>query len=321
MRALRVLGLANDDTGAGDSLLLEHAESGERFTVPADERLRAAARGDLSRLGQLELDLEPQLRPREIQARIRAGASLADVAAAANTSANRIERYAYPVLLERSSMADRARQAHPLIDGNPSRRSLDELVMAVLAERGQDSRVSWDAYRDESGWVLALRWHAGRSENRAHWAIHSGPRTNTLRPKDEAARDILDTTRRPLRTIDDAEGTAQMAPVPPAAAPPDPAPADEIAAAVDEVAARHPAGSRRPPEAGGPAADAGLDETELVEGTVTDERAGVRPPAQAAPAVRTGTDHAPSRTRRGQRPVMPGWEDVLLGGSTPGAGR
>ncbi len=324
MRALRVLGLANDETGQGDSLLLEDAESGERFTLPADERLRAAARGDLSRLGQLELDLEPQLRPREIQARIRAGASLPEVAAAANTSPHRIERYAYPVLLERASMADRARQAHPLIDGNPSRRSLDELVLAVLAERGQDSRVSWDAYRDESGWVLALRWHAGRTENRAHWAIHSGPRTNTLRPKDEAARDILDTTRKPLRTIDPAIDPASgVAPVAPPISPADPPPGqpqDEIAAAVDEVASRHPAGSRRSAEGADPADPAAAD-IELVEGTITDERAGVRRPAQAAPAVRTGTDHAAPRARRGQRPVMPGWEDVLLGGSTPDAGR
>ena len=45
----------------------------ERFTVPADEQLRAAARGDLTRLGQISIELESQLRPREIQARIRAG--------------------------------------------------------------------------------------------------------------------------------------------------------------------------------------------------------------------------------------------------------
>ena len=49
MRALRVLGLAED----GVNLVCEDGTSGELFTLPADERLRAATRGDLSRLGQL----------------------------------------------------------------------------------------------------------------------------------------------------------------------------------------------------------------------------------------------------------------------------
>ena len=61
MRALRVLGLAED----GDNVVCEDRTSGELFTVPADERLRAAIRGDLSRLGQLEIELEPQLRRRD----------------------------------------------------------------------------------------------------------------------------------------------------------------------------------------------------------------------------------------------------------------
>ena len=179
MRALRVLGLAED----GENLVCEDGTSGELFTVPADERLRAAIRGDLSRLGQLEIELEPQLRPREIQARIRAGSSIVQVAAAAQTSVGRIERYAYPVLLERSTMAEKARQSHPMIDGNPARKTLEELVMSTLADRGQDVAVTWDAYRDDDGWVVALRWQAGRSENRARWEIHAGQRTNNPAPQ------------------------------------------------------------------------------------------------------------------------------------------
>ena len=163
MRALRVLGLAED----GVNLVCEDGTSGELFTLPADERLRAATRGDLSRLGQLQIELEPQLRPREIQARIRSGSSIAEVAIAASTSVSRIERYAYPVLLERSTMAEKARLAHPTIDGNPTRKTLEELVMATLAERGQDTGVRWDAHRGDDGWVVTLRWHAGRSENQA----------------------------------------------------------------------------------------------------------------------------------------------------------
>lgn len=315
MRALRVLGLAED----GDNLVCEDGTSGELFTVPADERLRAAIRGDLSRLGQLQIELEPQLRPREIQARIRAGATIAQVATAANTSVGRIERYAYPVLLERSTTAEKARLAHPLIDGNPTRKNLEELVLATLADRGQDGAVHWDAWRDDDRWVVAVRWQAGRSENSAHWEIHSAGRSTTLHPKDDAARELMDPTRRPLRTItappatptETAREYLPAGETPSAEPVPAPAAADPAAGrVVPSAASRHPAGSRR-------ALADRLDAEHMVEQTVLDERAGFQPPPPAAKPVpaRTGTDHSSPRTaRKGSRPVMPGWEDVLLGG-------
>ena len=51
MRALRVVGLTEDG-----EVVLEDPVRLERFRVPADERLRAAARGDLSRLGQIAIE-------------------------------------------------------------------------------------------------------------------------------------------------------------------------------------------------------------------------------------------------------------------------
>ena len=110
MRALEVLGLAED----GAHLVCHDAATGEEFVLPANERLRAAARGDITRLGQLEIEMESQLRPKEIQARIRAGASVGEVASAAGTSPARIERFAYPVLMERSTMAELANSARPM---------------------------------------------------------------------------------------------------------------------------------------------------------------------------------------------------------------
>jgi hypothetical protein len=290
MRALRVLGLAED----GDNLVCEDTASGELFTLPADERLRAATRGDLSRLGQLEIELEPQLRPREIQARIRSGSSIAEVAAAANTSIGRIERYAYPVLLERSTMAEKARRSFPMIDGNPARRTLEELAVGTLTDRGQAGQMQWDAYRDTDGWVVVLRWQAGRSENVAVWDIHAGARTPTLRARDDAARDLIDPSPRALRTIDEPPAPDVFhrvdTPVPP-----------------HHPASHHPAGTRRS------AADRMEQEQELVEQTVLDERAAAAPPVERKEAARTGTEHS-GRSRKGSRPVMPGWEDVLLGG-------
>jgi hypothetical protein len=338
MRALRVLGLAED----GENLVCEDGTSGELFTLPSDERLRAATRGDLSRLGQLQIELEPQLRPREIQARIRSGSSIAEVAIAASTSVSRIERYAYPVLLERSTMAEKARLAHPTIDGNPTRKTLEELVMSTLAERGQDTGVRWDAYRDDDGWVVSLRWQAGRSENQAFWEVHSAQRTTTLHPKDDVARDLIDPAPRSLRTlggaksndaamadvarrINDAARAAaqpgfpqpgfaqpgfaqpelpQRGPISDATARPDHGADDR---AIPTAGSRHPAGTRR-------ALSDRLDQEQMVEQTVLDQRAGTQPPAPKPEPARTGTDSAPSRGHRKGRPVMPGWEDVLLGG-------
>ena len=87
------------------------SDAGEEFTLPADARLRAALRGEHARLGQLEITMESALRPRDIQARIRAGESPEDVAAAAQTTLEKIMGYATPVLAERAHVADRAQRA------------------------------------------------------------------------------------------------------------------------------------------------------------------------------------------------------------------
>lgn len=309
MRTLRVLGLAED----GESIVFADQETGELFTTPADERLRAAARGDKARLQQLDqpdVELEPTLRPREIQARLRAGESLADVARAANTGVGRIERFAYPVLLERSTTAERARQARPLVDGTPTKKTLEELVTATLSARGQLNGLRWDAYRDDSGWILHLRWQAGRSENHARWTIHSGPRTDTLRPRDEAARELIDPTHRPLREISD-ERVAEVWPPAterpaPVAAPPAASSALPAVPPPAQPAPPVPAVTPNEPTTPAPAAQ-----------TPASGDTGAPAPVEEGPAVaRTGTEPSPSRARRGQRPTMPGWEDLLLGGST-----
>src|SRR5882724_10621136 len=132
MRALRVIGLSED----GKSVICEDVARSERFTVPADERLRAAARGDVTRLGQIEIELESQMRPREIQTRIRAGESVEQVAAA--VPAHRVERFAYPVLLERSRTAELAQRAHPVREDGPDLQTLAEVAAHGFGLRGQD---------------------------------------------------------------------------------------------------------------------------------------------------------------------------------------
>ncbi|MDQ3790851.1 MAG: septation protein SepH, partial [Actinomycetota bacterium] len=199
MRALRVVGLGED----GKIVILE-SDRGERFQIPADERLRAAARGDITRLGQIAIELESQMRPREIQSRIRAGESVEQVAAAAGVPPERVERFAYPVLLERSRTAELAQRAHPVREDGPDVQELGEVVAQAFAARGQDYAAAvWDSWKGEDGkWVVQLTWTAGRSNNHAHWSFHPGAHGGTVTPLDDHALDLLDPNpNRGLRTV------------------------------------------------------------------------------------------------------------------------
>lgn len=200
MRSLRVVGLGED----GKIVICEDPARGERFQIPADERLRAAARGDVTRLGQIAIELESQMRPREIQSRIRAGESVEQVAAAAGVPASRVERFAYPVLLERSRTAELAQRAHPIREDGPDVQELGEVVAQAFTARGQDYTVAvWDSWKGEDGkWVIQLSWTAGRSHNRAHWSFHPGAHGGTVTPLDDHAIDLLDPNpNRQLRTV------------------------------------------------------------------------------------------------------------------------
>ena len=286
MRAVRLVGMAD----SGRELVCEDPTTGERFLLARDDRLRAAARGDLSRFGeQLELDGQSQIPPKEIQARIRAGATVEQVAALAGTSIRRVERYAHPVLLERSTMAEKARLARPTIDGIHGSASVQEAVAANLAARGHDGNVNWDAYRDEADWVLVLTWHMGRSLNRAQWTFHPGPAGGTLTARDENAADIVDPALRVLRPL--REVAAEPAPAPKS---------ERTTPSVEELVSDERAGARATvPE---PAVRTGTDGGDLSA------------PAPSAPeASRPAPRPAPRSNRKNTRPVMPSWEDVLLG--------
>ncbi|HET9254193.1 MAG TPA: septation protein SepH [Pseudonocardiaceae bacterium] len=229
MRALRVVGLwADDRTIVVEAVSGQPSTRREQFTLAVDETLRAALRGDLPRLnqtesGQTEIEPENQMRPREIQARIRAGASVEQVASAAGAPSERIERFAYPVLLERSRMAQLAQQAHPVRADGPDVRTLDVVVAETFEQRGHDPEtMSWDSWRGENcKWVLELCWRTGRSENRAHWTFHPGAHGGTVTALDDQAGELIDPRpAAPLRTVPPAsEDHPQTTPPTPAKRP------------------------------------------------------------------------------------------------------
>src|SRR5882757_9900758 len=145
MRELRIVGLDLD----GKHINCEGDNPADRYKIRVDDRLRAAVRGDGARVNQTHIDIEVNnmLSPKEIQARIRSGASVEQVAESAGADIARVERFAHPVLLERSRAAELATAAHPVLGDGPSVLTLLETVTSALVARGLDPEdTSWDAW-------------------------------------------------------------------------------------------------------------------------------------------------------------------------------
>lgn len=202
MRELRVVGLDAD----GTNIICEVDAPAEKLKLPVDDRLRVAVRGDAALLEQAQLDIEigNMLSPKDIQARIRAGASVEQVATASGSDIARVRRFANPVLLERSRAAELATAAHPVLADGPAVLTLLETVSAALVARGLGpDKLNWDAWRNEdSRWTVRLAWQAGRSDNLAHFCFTPGAHGGTATAIDDAASELIDPDfDRPLRPL------------------------------------------------------------------------------------------------------------------------
>ncbi|WP_370068458.1 septation protein SepH [Streptacidiphilus sp. MAP5-3] len=184
---LRVVAVSND----GSRLVLKAADSTEYF-LPIDERLRAAVRGDRPRLGQI--DVESHLRPRDIQARIRAGATAEEVAQQAGISVERVRRFEGPVLAERAFMAERARKTSVRRAGESTGPQLGDAVAERLLLRGADKdSTGWDSWRrDDSTWEIVLSFAAEGAARQARWTYD--PPRRLVQPLDDEARALIGET-------------------------------------------------------------------------------------------------------------------------------
>lgn len=287
MRELRVIGLEPD----GTHVVCSDNESGERYRIPADDKLRAASRGDIARFGQIEIETESRIRPRDIQARIRAGATVEQVAAEAGVSIKKVEGFAHPVLQERSRAAEMAQAGHPVRENGPTVLTLAEIVGLAFRARGHNlDEAEWDAWRDDEGhWIAQLEWQAGRTRNAAHWRFQPDSHGGTIAPLDPAATDLIDPDfGRPLRGL---------API----ALEDPYSPTLEAVIEAEVEVEEPAPVDEPLEA----TLFGEEDTTPSE----DEDQRPKPAPQ----------HQGAKDKRG-KPSLPSWDDVLLGVRSSGRG-
>ncbi|MFG2451099.1 septation protein SepH [Streptomyces sp. NPDC048512] len=186
MPELRVVAVSND----GTRLVLKAADSTE-YTLPIDERLRAAVRGDRPRLGQIEIEVESHLRPRDIQARIRAGASAEEVAQLAGIPVDRVRRFEGPVLAERAFMAERARKTPVRRPGENVGPQLGEAVQERLTIRGAEKdTVQWDSWRRDDGtWEVMLVYRVAGEPHAASWTYD--PPRRLVQAVDDEARSLI----------------------------------------------------------------------------------------------------------------------------------
>lgn len=203
MRELRFDGLSPE----GDRLVLA-GKDGQKYTVAIDERLEAAVRRDRARISQVEIEQSGMLRPREIQARIRAGATAEDVAASSGLPLEHIRRFEGPVLTERAWVAQQAQATEVRRPGGDI--ELGDLVAERLGTQGVDpADISWDSWRRDDGlWVVIATFPIPPNTHVATWTYDSAGRTVTM--ADDNARALSDitseqalrlTSPRPLLTV------------------------------------------------------------------------------------------------------------------------
>lgn len=161
MQHLRIVGV-HDEENVPQLILSD--ESGREFALPLDEALRHAVARPPVRTYQASASDSSPLTPREIQARLRAGATVDQVVSASGLTAAHVDRYAGPVHAERAYIAQRARatqvapasaaEAHRLAFGDEPA-SLEAMVTVRLRAMDVDlSTLSWDSWRGEDG-----LWH------------------------------------------------------------------------------------------------------------------------------------------------------------------
>jgi hypothetical protein len=187
MQELRFVAVSED----GRYAVLAVPGRSARYTLPIDERLRAVALGQTSRLAQYEIEVESPLRPKEIQARIRAGETAEEIADAAGIPVERVRWFEGPVLGERAYIAQQAQAAsvrRPGDSSGPGPRLADIVPSRLKALGADPDDGQWDSRkRGDGNWQLTLTFTAAGRLHVAEWMFDTR-RRHVLPDDDNAAR-------------------------------------------------------------------------------------------------------------------------------------
>src|SRR6202034_1153944 len=185
MQELRFVAVSED----GRYAVLAVPGRSARFTLPIDERLRAVALGQTSRLAQYEIEVESPLRPKEIPGRIRAGETAEEIADAAGIPLERVRWFEGPVLAERAYIADQAQAASVRRTGDSGgtgSRLGDIVPERLTASGGAPEDGQWDSRkRGDGNWQVTLTFPSGGRLHTAEWVFD--PRRRHVMPDDDNA--------------------------------------------------------------------------------------------------------------------------------------
>ncbi|OFE14342.1 hypothetical protein BA895_10170 [Humibacillus sp. DSM 29435] len=176
MHDLRFIGV--DDLAAH---LLLSDDAGQHFRVPLNESLRGAVRRDRPHQGRLPVEVGDGLRPKEVQAMIRAGLTAEEVAERAGWPVEKVHRYEGPILGEREYVAGLARQVRVRPRGatHGTAPTLDARVSERMRSREiEPGSASWDSFRAPNGrWTVVVVFTAGGRQRQAGWDFDQLART------------------------------------------------------------------------------------------------------------------------------------------------
>jgi hypothetical protein len=170
----------------GERLVLA-ARDGAQSTLPITDALRAAIRGDRPRVESIRAQEASALRPREIQARLRAGETCEQLAEASGLPIDHVRRFEYPVISEREHSISRVRAKAVLTDDDGAT-TLGEVADERLRSRGvrpDDAR--WTATREGTHpWIVQVEFEAAERPRVARWSLE--PRGGFVTALDDEAR-------------------------------------------------------------------------------------------------------------------------------------
>lgn len=165
--------------GVEDGAIVAADENGERFRIPVDESVR----------GRLVVSSQPpgkRLSPREIQAHVRAGLSVEEVAARTGAPVAYVERFVRPVLAERAFVLESAMRVTVQPDAEPEQASSFGAVLAERLTALDATEVSWTSLREGGGdWVVSVAFRADDVDHRARWTFDA--KRLTLTPENVEA--------------------------------------------------------------------------------------------------------------------------------------
>jgi hypothetical protein len=269
--------------------------------------------------------MDSALRPRDIQARIRAGESPEDVAAAANTTVEAIRPFADPVLAERQHVAQNALKGslrRRTGETTTAARTLGEAAELYFSEHSlHDEDVEWDAWRRADGrWALVAVYAVAGSPRTAEFT-HDLPGRYVM-ADNEDAKILTGELRAPGDPVARPQGR-RLSTVPSQ---------DELPLgddALELVRDRAAAGAEAPADVADPTADTADADwlTDTSEPAPDDVPLIEEPAAETAPEP----DETPERSesedtvevrdekraaaKRKGRSSVPSWDEIMFGGS------